>query len=215
MQSRLRHPSGEAFTDTELRLVHAVAEEIALSLANVGLREILRHQAFRDPLTGLYNRRFLHEALNLELRRAVRSGRPVGLVMLDVDRFKKINDAYGHAAGDSLLQAVATLLQSKVRASDVLCRYGGDEFSIVMPETSLEDATRRTDEWRSAVKLLSIEWEGKILAGLTISSGVAAYPICPTSDALFREADSALYSAKASGRDQVKTNSRLHRRQAK
>ena len=87
------HPSVEAFTDTELRLVHAVAEEIALSLANVGLREILRHQAFRDSLTGLYNRRFLQEALDLELRRAVRRRLPVALVMLDVDGFKKINDA--------------------------------------------------------------------------------------------------------------------------
>jgi len=213
LQSRLDHSSGEAFTDAELRLVHAVAEEIALSLANVGLREILRHQALRDPLTGLYNRRFLQEALDLELRRAVRRRLPVALVMLDVDGFKKINDAYGHTAGDWLLQAVATLLQSKVRASDVLCRYGGDEFSIVMPETSLEDAVKRADECRSAVKLLSIEWEGKILAGLTISSGVATYPICQTSDALFREADSALYSAKAAGRDQVKTSPLHHRRQ--
>jgi diguanylate cyclase (GGDEF)-like protein len=215
LQSRLRDPSGETFTDTELRLIHVVAEEIALSLANVGLREILRHHAFRDPLTGLYNRRFLHEALDLELRRAVRRRVPVGLVMLDLDGFKKINDTYGHAAGDSLLQAVATLLQSNVRASDVLCRYGGDEFSIMMPETSLKDATMRADECSSAVKLLSLEWEGKILAGLTISSGVAAYPICPTSDALFREADSALYSAKASSGDQVKTSSLLHRRQSK
>ena len=102
LQSRLGHPSVEAFTDAELRLVHAVAEEIALSLTNVGLREILRHQAFRDPLTGLYNRRFFQEALDLELRRAARTRLPVGLVMLDVDGFKKINDACGHAAGDSV-----------------------------------------------------------------------------------------------------------------
>src|SRR4029079_7897672 len=129
VQSRLRHPSGEAFTDTELRLIHVVAKEIALSLANVGLREILRHQAFRDPLTGLYNRRFLQEALDRELDRAVRKRLPVALVMLDLDGFKKVNDTYGHAAVDSVLQAVATLLQSKVRASDVVCRYGGDEFS--------------------------------------------------------------------------------------
>jgi diguanylate cyclase (GGDEF)-like protein len=207
LQKRLRDPSVEAFTDTELRLVHAVAEEIALSLANVGLREILCHQALRDSLTGLYNRRFLQEALDLELRRAERRCLPVAFVMLDVDGFKKINDAYGHAAGDSVLQALAILLQSKIRASDVLCRYGGDEFCIVMPETSLKDATMRAGECRSAVKLLSIEWEGKILAGITISLGVAAFPSCPTSDALLREADSALYSAKNSGCDQVQTSS--------
>ena len=214
LQSRLPYPSGDAFPDAELRLIQAIAEEISLSFSNVGLREILRHQALRDPLTGLYNRRFLQESLDLELRRAIRTRLPLALVMLDVDGFKKINDAYGHAAGDSLLQALATLLQSNVRASDVLCRYGGDEFSIVMPETSLEDATRRAGEWRSAVKLLSIEWEGKIVAGLTISLGVATYPNCPTSHALFREADSALYSAKAAGRDQVKAMSFLHQRQA-
>jgi diguanylate cyclase (GGDEF)-like protein len=206
LQNR-RGSSLEAFTDIELRLVHVVAEEIALSLANVGLREILRYQAFRDSLTGLYNRRFLQEALDLELRRAVRRSLPVAFVMLDVDGFKKVNDAYGHAAGDSLLQALATLLQSKIRASDVLCRYGGDEFCIVMPETSLEHAAMRGDECRSAVKLLSVQWEGKILAGITISLGVAAFPSCPTSDVLFREADSALYSAKRSGCDRVQTSS--------
>ena len=211
LQSRPGRPSVEAFTDAELRLVHDVAEEIALSLANVGLREILRQQALRDPLTGLYNRRFFQEALDLELRRAARTRLPVALVMLDVDGFKKINDVCGHLAGDSFLQALATLLQSKIRASDVLCRFGGDEFSIVMPQTSLENAASRADEWRSAFKLLSIEWEGRVLSGLTISSGIAAYPSCPTSDALFREADSALYSAKVSGRDQVKTSSILHR----
>src|SRR4030095_4534678 len=115
-----------------------------------------------SSLTGLYNRRFLQEALDLELRRAVRRSLPVAFVMLDVDGFKKVNGAYGHVAGDLLLQALATLLQSKIRASDVLCRYGGDEFCIVMPETSLEHAAIRGDECRSAVKLLSIEWEGKI-----------------------------------------------------
>jgi diguanylate cyclase (GGDEF)-like protein len=215
LQNRVRDPSVEPFTDTELRLAHAVAEEIALSLANVGLREILRHQAFRDSLTGVYNRRFLQEALDLELRRAVRRRVPVAFVMLDVDGFKKINDTYGHAAGDSVLQALATLLQSKIRASDVLCRYGGDEFCIVMPETSLEDATMRARECRSAVKRMNIEWERKILAGITISIGVAAFPSCRTSDALFREADSALYLAKSSGSDQVQTSSLRNRRQAK
>jgi len=205
LQNR-RDSSVEAFTDTELRLVHVVAEEIALSLANVGLREILRYQAFRDSLTGLYNRRFLQEALDLELRRAVRRSLPVAFVMLDVDGFKKVNDAYGHVAGDLLLQALATLLQSKIRASDVLCRYGGDEFCIVMPETSLEHAAMRGDECRSAVKLLSVQWDGKILPGITISLGVAAFPSCPTSDVLFREADSALYSAKSSGCDRVQTS---------
>jgi diguanylate cyclase (GGDEF)-like protein len=205
LQRRIDPSSGEPFTDGELRLVQIVAEEMALSLANVGLREILRQQAFRDPLTGLYNRRFLQEALDIELRRAKRKRWPVALVMLDVDDFKLFNDTYGHTAGDSLLKAIAASLQSSVRSNDVLCRYGGDEFSLVMPEASLEDAILWAGKWRTSAKSLSAEWEGKELPCPTVSMGVAAYPACLTSDVLFHEADSALYSAKASGRDQVKS----------
>jgi diguanylate cyclase (GGDEF)-like protein len=206
LQARRDGFSGEPFTQSQLQLVQIVAEEIALSLANVGLREVLRQQAFRDSLTGLYNRRFLLEALGIELSRARRKRWPVGLVMIDVDDFKVFNDTYGHAAGDFLLRAVATSLQSSIRSNDVLCRYGGDEFSLMMPEASLEHAIKWAGRWRSAAKHLSIEWDGKTLPCPTVSMGVAAYPACPTSEALFREADSALYAAKADGRDQVKPN---------
>lgn len=206
LQERRNGPSGEPFTQSQLQLLQIVAEEIALSLANVGLREVLRQQAFRDSLTGLYNRRFLLEALGIELSRARRKRWPVGLVMIDVDDFKVFNDTYGHAAGDFLLRAVATSLQSSIRSNDVLCRYGGDEFSLMMPEASLEHALKWAGKWRSATKHLSIEWDGKTLPCPTVSMGVAAYPACPTSEALFREADSALYAAKADGRDQVKPN---------
>ena len=205
LQRRTDDPSGEAFTQSQVRLVQIVAEEIALSLANVGLREILRQQAFRDSLTGLYNRRFLQEALLIELSRAKRKRWPVALVMIDVDDFKPFNDTYGHAAGDSLLSVVATSLQASVRSNDILCRYGGDEFSLVMPEASLENAINWAGKWRSAAKHLSIEWDGKTLPCLTVSMGVAAYPAFLTSDALFREADSALYAAKARGRDQIQS----------
>jgi diguanylate cyclase (GGDEF)-like protein len=209
LQNGREHSVEPSFSEAELRLIQVVAEEIALSLANVGLREILRHQAFRDALTGLYNVRFLHEALELELHRAVRNCMPVAFVKVDVDGLNKVNDAYGHAAGDSVLQTVATTLQSKFRPSDVVCRYGGDEFCIVMPETSLEQAAMRSDQCRSALKLLSIECEGKIVTGITVSSGVAAFPNCSTSEILFRQADAALYSAKNSGCDRVHTSSLL------
>jgi diguanylate cyclase (GGDEF)-like protein len=125
--------------------------------------------------------------------------------MIDVDDFKPFNDTYGHAAGDSLLRTVAASLHSSVRSNDVLCRYGGDEFSLVMPEASLENAIKWAGKWRSAAKHLSIEWDGKALPCPTVSMGVAAYPACLTSDALFREADSALYAAKARGRDQIQS----------
>jgi diguanylate cyclase (GGDEF)-like protein len=214
VQSAVRQESGEVFTPGELRLVHSVAEEIALPLASVRLRDVLRHWAFRDSLTELYNRRFFQESLDLELLRAARKRRPVALVMLDVDRFKQVNDTHGHSAGDALLQAVSRLLQSKVRKSDVLCRYGGDEFSIVMPETSLEDAARRANEWRSAIKHLKIAWQGTVFHGLTVSMGIAAYPDSVTSEALLHKADENLYAAKASGRDQVKTTALPPQRKA-
>jgi diguanylate cyclase (GGDEF)-like protein len=199
-------PAGEPFTPSQLRLIQVVAKGVALSLANVGLREILREHAFRDSLTGLYNRRFLQEALDIELSRARRKRWPVALVMIDVDGFKAFNDTHGHPAGDSLLRAVATSLQSSIRGNDVLGRYGGDEFSLMMPETSLEDAKKWAGKWKSATDHWSIEWKGKALQCPTVSMGVAAYPDCLTSDDLFREADSALYAAKAGGRNQVKSN---------
>jgi diguanylate cyclase (GGDEF)-like protein len=202
----LRGPAcpGELFAQNEMRLVRSVAAEIGLSLANVQLRDSLRHQAFRDPLTGLYNRRFLHETLELELRRAKRKGSSIALVMIDIDSFKLFNDTYGHAAGDSLIRKVAESLQSSVRSNDILCRYGGDEFSLVMPEASIKDVVLWAKRRKSGAKRLGFEWGGRTLPFPTVSLGVAAYPAFLTLDALFREADSMLYVAKAGGRDQLK-----------
>jgi diguanylate cyclase (GGDEF)-like protein len=204
---RGRTSPSEPFTQNEMRLFRGVGAEIALALANSQMRESLRQQAFRDPLTGLYNRRFLHEALELELRQAKRKGWPVGLVMIDIDNFKSFNDTYGHTAGDSLLQNIAESLQSSVRSNDVLCRYGGDEFCLVMPEASLKDVVLWADRRRSAAKSPVFVWEGKTLPVPTVSIGAAAYPACLTSDALFRAADAALYAAKAQGRDQLRLKS--------
>jgi diguanylate cyclase (GGDEF)-like protein len=201
----LRGRVAEPFVQNEMRLIQSVAAQIGLSMANIQLRESLRQQALRDPLTGLYNRRFLHEALELELRRAKRKGWPVGLVMIDIDNFKLFNDTYGHAAGDSLIRKVAESVQSSVRSNDIVCRYGGDEFCLVMPEASLKDVVLWADRRRSASTRLSFEWEGRTLPFPTISLGASAYPACLTLDELFREADAALYAAKADGRDQLKS----------
>jgi len=194
------------FAQNEMRLARIVAAEIGLSLLNVQLRDSLRQQAFRDPLTGLYNRRFFLETLELELRRAKRKGLTIALVMIDIDNFKSFNDTYGHAAGDSLIRKVAESLHSSVRSNDVLCRYGGDEFCLVMPEASLKEVVLWAKRRRSETKRLSFAWEGRALPFPTVSMGVAAYPACLTLDALFREADSMLYAAKADGRDQLKWN---------
>jgi diguanylate cyclase (GGDEF)-like protein len=194
----------EAFPAGEIRLMQRVAEQIGLSLANLRMRETLQHQALRDPLTGLYNRRFFLDALERELRRAVRKQSSIGVIMLDVDYFKQFNDAHGHAAGDALLRGASALLQARVRAADVLCRFGGDEFSILMPEANLKDTMGRAEELRQAFKQFNFSWHGHGLQGVTISLGAAAFPTdAATAEMLLNIADAGLYKAKSAGRDQV------------
>lgn len=174
---------------------------------NTGVFATLQHQALRDPLTGLYNRRFFLDTLDRELRRAVRKQSSVGVIMLDVDHFKQFNDSNGHVAGDALLRAVSAMLQSRVRGGDVLCRLGGDEFSILMPEANLEHTISRAEELRQALKRLNFDWRGQTLRAVTSSSGAAAFPTHGTTpETLLHEADAGLYLAKSSGRDQVVTS---------
>ncbi len=116
----------------EMRLATAKAEQVTLALANLKLRERLRNQSIRDPLTALFNRRYLEETLERELRRSVRHGRPLTVIMLDLDHFKTFNDSFGHAAGDAVLQASGDLLQTFLRKEDIACRFGGEELAIVL-----------------------------------------------------------------------------------
>lgn len=186
------------------QLVTAVAEHVALALANIRLHETLRSQSIRDPLTGLFNRRYMEESLEREMRRAVRSRQPVGIIMLDLDHFKTLNDTYGHAAGDEVLRAVGNILQRSVRAEDIACRYGGEEFTLILPEASLIDASHRAEHVRQSVKGLVIEHRKQDLPSISVSAGVAIYPDHgPTASAVLRAADAALYHAKQYGRDRV------------
>lgn len=186
------------------QLATVVAEHIALALANLNLREKLHYQSTHDVLTGLFNRRYLEETLERELLKAHRYNRPVGVVMLDIDHFKRFNDIYGHKAGDAMLQAVGTFLQSNIRGEDIACRYGGEEFTLILPEASLEDSVQRAKELCARIKNLQVEFGGKILGLVTFSLGVASFPNHGTSgESLIRAADSALYCAKADGRDRV------------
>jgi diguanylate cyclase (GGDEF)-like protein/PAS domain S-box-containing protein len=183
-------------------LAVTVAGHIGLALANLRLRESLRTQSIRDALTGLYNRRYLSEALEREIRRAARTSRQLAVILLDVDNFKGLNDSCGHEAGDSFLRQLGSLLQQRVREEDVACRYGGDEFVIVLTETSLETARKRARQLRDSIKTLSIAHRGQFLAPPTVSLGAALYPDHGASgDELIRAADDALYKAKARGRD--------------
>jgi len=164
----------------------------------------LREQSIRDYLTGLYNRRYLDETLDREIRRAERAVFPVGVIMLDIDHFKIFNGQFGHAAGDLVLQEIASLLKSKIRYADIVCRYGGEEFVVVMPEASLQITIRRAEDLRKEVKQLEVQFDNQSLGKLTISSGVAVYPDHgSTAEAVMKSADSALFIAKNSGRDKV------------
>jgi diguanylate cyclase (GGDEF)-like protein/PAS domain S-box-containing protein len=190
--------------ESRRRLAATVAEHVALALSNLMLRETLRQQAIRDPLTNLFNRRYMEESLDRELSRASRRESPLGVIMLDIDYFKPINDTFGHAAGDTLLRAIGALLLAHTRAEDIACRYGGEEFTLILPDSPLEDTWRRAEQLRAAVKRLRVRHGGDSLAAVTISAGVASYPEHGSvPEALLRAADLALYQAKAEGRDRV------------
>jgi len=187
-----------------LNLAMAVAEETGLALANLKVRDTLHEQSIRDPLTGLYNRRFLEEFLLRELARADRKKHALSVITLDIDHFKRINDTLGHGAGDVVLRRVGLLLQGYVRESDIACRVGGEEFSLLLPEASMQIAAQRAENIRGGVHDLRLKYDGHNLGSITISLGVAAFPEHGTTpDALVRAADQALYDAKSRGRDRV------------
>jgi diguanylate cyclase (GGDEF)-like protein len=152
----------------------------------------------------LYNRRFLNETLEQHVVHARRNERTIGVIMLDIDYFKRFNDTYGHDGGDAVLCALAEYLRSHTRRSDITCRFGGEEFVIIMPETSLDATHRRAQELTHGVRSLRVTMDGYELAPVTVSMGVAAFPLHgDTPASLITSADSALYRAKMTGRDRV------------
>lgn len=195
---------GEAAAQPVRRLAQSFAEQGALALANIRLRISLRQQSIRDPLTGLYNRRYLEEFLGREVIRAVRSRTPLALLIADVDHFKAVNDRFGHDMGDQVLQAMARALEATLRQSDVVCRYGGEEFVIVMPGAPLSTAAERGTAILDAVRALRPEHAGRSLERVTVSLGIAALPEHgQTAESLLEAADIALYRAKRGGRDRL------------
>lgn len=168
------------------------------------LQDALREQAIRDPLTDLFNRRYMEESLDREVHRAVRRGIELSIVMVDLDHFKGFNDTFGHDAGDAVLCAVGQFLRSHTRAEDIACRYGGEEFTLILPEAPLDAAQRRAEQLRDEVAHLKVPHRGEDLGPVTLSMGVAAFPRHgPTGDAVLRAADAALYQAKREGRNRV------------
>jgi len=196
--------AGHEIAPSERALAVTLAEQLASAFANLKLRESLRQQSIRDALTGLFNRRFLEESLQRELARVQRSGRSLAAIMIDVDHFKRFNDTFGHDAGDLILREVGALLRRQVRGSDIACRFGGEEFLVLLPETTLETASARAEHLREAVHELQPMQNGRALGTITISLGVALFPDHgATPESLVQAADAALYQAKKAGRDRV------------
>lgn len=190
--------------EESVRLATALAEHVALALTNLRLRETLRHQSIRDPLTGLYNRRYMEETLERELRRAERESTCLGVVLLDLDHFKRFNDTFGHEAGDVVLREVGALLKSHVRAGDIACRQGGEEFVLLLPDTPESAVVERAEQVRAAIRQLNVRHRDQALGIITVSAGVSTFPSTGDSaQSLLRAADQALYRAKSEGRDRV------------
>lgn len=196
----------DPITTNVRRLAEAAVEQISLALTNIHLRHSLRMQAIHDPLTGLYNRLYLEESLSRELYRMDRSGQPLSLVIMDLDNLKEINDRYGHPAGDAVLRELANLLKHLVRVSDMPCRYGGDEFILVLPDTNLEAAVKRAEKIREDFERILVPFGTQTLGNFTISAGVSCSPENGhTSQDLIAAADRSLYAAKEQGKNRVRS----------
>lgn len=194
-----------SFIESEQQLLSNFSSQIALALANMRLKETLKDQTVRDTLTGLFNRRFMEENLQQIISNAERKNTQFGIVMLDIDHFKQFNDRHGHDAGDAILREIGQLLKNTMRGSDTACRYGGEEFVLIFPESTLAFVEKRCAELLKKIEALNIQYLGNPLGILTASIGIVIYPTHGTNvEVLIRAADTALYEAKASGRNQLK-----------
>ena len=192
----------------KLKVAVAAADQLAFALANLKLRQNLRDLSVRDPLTGLFNRRYLAESLGREIARCARRNLPLSVLAFDLDHFKAFNDDYGHPAGDAILTAFARVLQSKSRSEDIACRQGGEEFVVILPEMDRNVALRRAAELMSLLADMEVQHEGRRLPKLTTSIGLALFPDHGSKPAeLLAQADAALYEAKARGRNRVEVAS--------
>ncbi|KPQ30522.1 MAG: Response regulator containing a CheY-like receiver domain and a GGDEF domain [Marinobacter excellens HL-55] len=179
-------------------------EKMGITLSGLVLREQLQRFSYEDGLTGLKNRRHFDEFFRHEREVSLRTGSPLSILMIDIDHFKSFNDDFGHQAGDEALKMVGDMLGQYFRGSDTVCRYGGEEFAVLMPGAPLEEARLRAEALRNAIEKTLMSHEGQALGTLTISAGIACWPeSCSDFDGLFREADKALYRAKNTGRNRV------------
>ncbi|WP_170753089.1 diguanylate cyclase [Ruegeria lacuscaerulensis] len=192
------------------KLAQLCAEQISMAIANVRMRDQLHDQSVRDPLTGLFNRRHMTETLRKSISRSQQTGAPLSLIAVDVDHFKKFNDTHGHDAGDMVLRAVGSAMEQECDRDEIACRIGGEEFMLILPDNTQEDAMTRAEQLRQAVEGITVRYGEKSLPRITISVGVANYPAHGTMPQdLMRSADDALYEAKDKGRNQVQVAGKI------
>lgn len=200
----------EEYIGYKRRMMVTFSQRLAMAVANTRLQEHLKELSIRDPLTGLYNRRYLEETLEREFIRASRAQKPVSIIMLDIDHFKKFNDTYGHEAGDYVIQAIAGTITKAVRAEDIVCRYGGEEFTVILPGLEFDKAIKRAEIILDLVRHLELNFAGSLLRNLSVSAGVASFPEHGQKwPQVLQMADLALLKAKSEGRDRVKGAEKL------
>jgi len=188
------------------QIATTMSEYLSLSIANVKMSESLSRQSIQDSLSGLYNRRFMEESLHREILRAARKQTHIGIIMGDIDHFKQFNDLYGRAAGDKIIAQIGRLLKDKFRGSDITCRCGGEEFLVILPETSLEDTRARAESLLEDINKMRTLSAGQVPSPITMSMGIASYPEQGTRmEDLMRAANTDLNRAKQEGRNRVLT----------
>jgi len=203
-------PESLALAEERTPLIQQMAELASLSIASLNLKAKLEMQSIRDGLTGLFNRHFMEIALERELHRAARQGNSLAVMMLDVDHFKQLNDTFGHEAGDVVLREVAECFRRSLREEDVICRYGGEEFVVIMPDAPADTAAQRAEMIRFAVSEIRTHLRGELVGAVTVSIGIAMYPDSGKDGGnLIQVADAAMYRAKRAGRNQVVLEKRV------
>lgn len=200
----VNNKADEARMAEKCRLAQILTDNIGLGIANLKSRESMRNLSIRDSLTGLFNRRYMEAALRREEHRTKRNDARLAVIMIDIDHFKKFNDNFGHDGGDAILRALGPFLTKHTRGSDIACRYGGEEFMLILSSSTAEGARRRAEKIREAARLLSVNHANQDLGAITLSLGVAMFPDhASDAAAIVKAADVALYQAKCAGRDRV------------